>query len=166
MAAALGVSAFLESMGLTPSAKWPNDVRVRTRKIAGILAERAAVKDTACVVGIGLNVNMTSEEASGIDQPATSLRIETHAEHDVRQVLVNLLPHLRDWVVVWERSGFEGLRSAWMEHCDFVGQRVDVREGDTSVRGIVDDFGANGELLLRLPDGVVRAIWSGDLASF
>ena len=164
MAAALGVSAFLESAGLGPSLKWPNDVRVRRRKIAGILAERATVPGASCiVVGIGLNVNMTRRQAAGIDQAATSLHIETGREHDVQHVLDRLLPHLHDWIVAWEESGFDGLRAAWLARCDLVGQCIEVKEGDAGVQGILDDFGPDGELLLRLDNGRIKPVWSGDV---
>jgi len=94
-ALSLGIATYIEGEGISAAIKWPNDILVSGRKISGILCERlGAGGDEAIVVaGIGLNVNMTPEEAAKIEQPATSLRIETGAERSVESTLDGLLPH-------------------------------------------------------------------------
>lgn len=166
MAVALGVTAFLEAAGQDAAVKWPNDVRIRHRKICGILAESVPAGGVARVVlGAGLNVNLTAEQAAGIDQPATSLLIETGREHDIRDVLRSLLPHLASSIATWEESGFAGLRAAWLSRSDLLGAQVEVVDGDTRLAGVMADVGTDGELLVRLADSTIRPIWSGDLVS-
>lgn len=75
MAVALGVADLLDELGVIDTqTKWPNDVIVGNRKICGILPE---LSTNCIVVGVGLNVGMSPEEATAIDQPATSVFIET-----------------------------------------------------------------------------------------
>jgi BirA family biotin operon repressor/biotin-[acetyl-CoA-carboxylase] ligase len=86
--------------GLTPEIKLPNDILVRGRKTAGILAE---ARDGRVVLGIGINVNVYAPDLpQGIDPPPTSLRIETGSEVDRIELLVELLDRLEraydDWV--------------------------------------------------------------------
>lgn len=156
-AAALGVVAYLEEKGLAAQTKWPNDVLVGNRKICGILAERCK----GFVLGIGLNVNMDADEAKAIDQPATSLRIETGTEHSVERALDELLGHLQEWIGHWEKGGFAALSAAWASHCANLGQYVAVG-GHT---GVVLGFGSAGQLLLREDDGTRREVWTGEVGT-
>ncbi len=155
-AAALGAVAYLKENGLVAQTKWPNDVLVGGRKICGILAEHCK----RVVLGIGLNVNMDADEATAIDQPATSLRIETGTERDVERALDELLAHLQVWIGRWEKGGFAALSVAWESHCANLGQYVAVG----GYTGVVLGFGAAGQLLLREDDGTRRAVWTGDVA--
>jgi BirA family transcriptional regulator, biotin operon repressor / biotin---[acetyl-CoA-carboxylase] ligase len=86
--------------GLEPELKFPNDVLVDGRKVAGILAE---AREERVVLGVGVNVNVTAEELPReLERPATSLLVETGAEVDRAGLLVELLDRLErrydDWV--------------------------------------------------------------------
>jgi BirA family biotin operon repressor/biotin-[acetyl-CoA-carboxylase] ligase len=81
----------LEHNGIKASIKWPNDLHINNKKVAGILLETSSYKDkTAIIMGIGLNVNMPKEELVKLDQPATSLMVETNTFWD-KDVLINAL---------------------------------------------------------------------------
>jgi BirA family biotin operon repressor/biotin-[acetyl-CoA-carboxylase] ligase len=71
---ALAVCDLLLERGVEAHIKWPNDVLVQGKKIAGILAEKI---ELGLVIGLGLNINLSREACQSIDQPATSLRVET-----------------------------------------------------------------------------------------
>ena len=159
MAAALGVAIFLEEKDVAAQTKWPNDVLVNRRKICGILAQRGE----AVVLGIGLNVNMDTDEAAAIDRPATSLRIETGNECVVEEVLDGLLLHLGEWIGRWQAGGFAALRETWEVRCANMGQYVEVGEDADRCTGVVLGFGAAGQLLLREDDGMQREVWAGDV---
>ena len=104
MAAALAVNDLLRSMGILSAPKWPNDVLANGKKICGILSERVERKDaftpsstapdTGIIVGIGLNVNMSHEEARAIDRPATSILIESGKAADIPRTLEALFQPL------------------------------------------------------------------------
>lgn len=81
----------LEDNGIKASIKWPNDLQINNKKVAGILLETSSHNDkTAVIMGIGLNVNMPKEELVKLDQPATSLMVETNTFWD-KDVLINAL---------------------------------------------------------------------------
>jgi len=88
--------------GLAPAIKLPNDILLGGRKTAGILAE---ARDGRVVVGIGINVNIPADELpTEIDRPATSLLVETGAEVDRADLLVELLAALERRYDEWVRA--------------------------------------------------------------
>ena len=164
MAAALGVADCLADHGLTAQTKWPNDVIVGRRKIAGILPEPAPGSHPGLVVlGIGLNIGMTRAEAEAIDQPATSVLVETGSSPSPREVLPLLLLRLTPWLEAWTAGGFAGLRAGWEVRCAGLGERVTVVDDGQRLSGVLAGFGDGGQLLLE-EGGVVREVWAGSLS--
>jgi len=174
MAAALAVSEMLNVLRIPAVLKWPNDVLVDGKKICGILSEQVEWKELSkpsstapragIIVGVGLNVNMTDEEAEAIDQPATSMLIESGRAHDFSQTLEALFPPLEYWIGEWEEGGFSSLRKIWTEKAGPVGKPLTVHDGDTRKSGVLAGFGDHGELLLQTENGL-ETIWSGDVSS-
>lgn len=162
LAAALGVAMGLEGLGIAVQTKWPNDLLVNRRKICGVLAESCAAE--ALVVGIGLNINMSAEEAKLIDKPATSLAIETGEEYVVEEALGFLLPHIGTWVENWQKGGFSALKDEWTKRCFNMGEYVQVGEGEGRKTGVLLGFGSAGQMLLREDDGQQTEVWVGDVA--
>ena len=100
----LAVAATVEECGVEAGLKWPNDVQVDGRKIAGILLERVDTPDgPAAVVGVGLNVSMRAEELP-VDT-ATSLLLEDATETDRTVVLRQLLRNLEALYRAWRGAG-------------------------------------------------------------
>ena len=165
MAAALGVADCLEEHGVKARTKWPNDVIAGRRKIAGILPEPVpgSGRPGLVVVGIGLNLGMTRAEAEAIDQPATSILVETGSAPLPRQVLPRLLKRLSPWLETWGAGGFAALRGGWEERCAGLGERVTVVDDGQRLSGVLAGFGEEGQLLLE-EGGSVREVWAGSLA--
>ena len=173
MAAALAVNDLLRSMGILSAPKWPNDVLANGKKICGILSERVERKDaftpsstapdTGIIVGIGLNVNMSHEEAHAIDRPATSILIESGQAADIPHTLEALLQPLDFWIGEWEKGGFSNLREPWTEKAGPIGKPLTVHDGDIRKSGTLAGFGDHGELLLNTEHGL-ETIWSGDVS--
>jgi BirA family biotin operon repressor/biotin-[acetyl-CoA-carboxylase] ligase len=85
--------------GLEPALKFPNDVLVGGRKVAGILAE---ARDGRVVLGVGINVNVPADELpEDVDRPATSLLVETGRELDRAELLAELLERLERHYDAW-----------------------------------------------------------------
>jgi BirA family biotin operon repressor/biotin-[acetyl-CoA-carboxylase] ligase len=163
MAAALGVTELLNSKSIRAAPKWPNDVLMDEKKICGILSERVEHDSNhGIIVGIGLNVNMSSEEAAAIDRPATSMMIESGRAFDSGRILEELLPHLNYWIDEWMTGGFAAIRQAWTEKAGPIGKRLSVHDGDICKSGKLAGFGEHGELLLETDNGL-ETIWSGDV---
>ena len=160
MAAALAVNDLLQNSGIDSSPKWPNDILVGNRKICGILSEY--VSSCGIIVGIGLNVNMTREEAERIDRPATSIFIETGRPADIFQTLEKLFQPLEKRIQQWEAGGFNAIREEWICKAGPIGKPLRVHDGDTVKSGILAGFGNYGELLLKTNSGV-ETVWAGDV---
>jgi BirA family transcriptional regulator, biotin operon repressor / biotin---[acetyl-CoA-carboxylase] ligase len=160
MAAAVAIAEMLEEAEILASLKWPNDVLVNGKKICGILAERIP---QGLIIGIGLNVNMPS--ADHIDQPATSVLMETGKRANVDELLEKLLKHLSVRLDEWGEGGFSKVRKRWEEKVPSIGKSVTVRDGNALRTGVLAGFGENGELLLLEADGITRPVWAGDVSS-
>lgn len=164
MAAALGVNDYLNSLRIPSAPKWPNDVLVGSKKICGILSERISRNGTSgIIIGIGLNVNMSSEEAGAIDRPATSILIESGQGAELQITLEKLLPQLDYWINEWKQGGFSAIRNSWTEKAGPIGKTLSVHDGDVRKTGTLAGFGEFGELLLQTESGLER-VWSGDVS--
>lgn len=138
--------------------KWPNDVLVGRRKIAGILIESAGVMSPdryAVVIGVGLNVlhspkGATSLKAFGIDVTAS----------DALSVLAS---RMDDWLSIWQNgSGFSQIRGAWQVRAFDVGRSISVKLGGHIEEGRYGGIDEGGALRLLRPEGEMR-ITTGDV---
>lgn len=164
MAAALAITDLLNAMGVRAAPKWPNDVLVGVKKISGILSEGVENGSRrGIIVGIGLNVNMSSEESTAIDRPATSVLMERGHASDPAQVLKELLPQLDFWINRWNAGGFAAIREVWTQQAGPIGKPLSVHDGDVRKSGRLAGFGDHGELLLETSVGL-ETIWSGDVS--
>ncbi|MHC4887234.1 MAG: biotin--[acetyl-CoA-carboxylase] ligase [Planctomycetota bacterium] len=169
MATSLGIVDFLQSLGVKGvRPKWPNDVLVGTKKIAGILAEVTDLADNyanSIVVGIGLNINMGTNDIASIDKPSTSVLVETGARHAPSELLPQLLDCLCPWIDRWLVDGFAGIESHWSERASFNGMSVTIEESP-GVREEVEavGYGTSGELLVLRPgESHPQAVWAADI---
>jgi BirA family biotin operon repressor/biotin-[acetyl-CoA-carboxylase] ligase len=132
--------------------KWPNDVRIRGRKIAGILVERAlaperrnltspaettADADRAAVIGIGLNVNLNHDAfPPGVAERATSLQIERGgAAVDRSDLARDLIRRLDRWDHASRRRGYDVLNKPWQARSEHLGRIVQIATQSGTVRG-------------------------------
>jgi BirA family biotin operon repressor/biotin-[acetyl-CoA-carboxylase] ligase len=152
-------AAVRETTSLPASLKWPNDVLVGERKLAGILAE---AHGDAVVVGVGLNVTLTRAE---LPVPtATSLLIEDAASTDRAELLAAILTGLARRYQAWrtDPDGAE-LRADYLRWSATVGREVRVElPGGTRLSGTAEDVDEVGRLVVRAPDNLVR-VGAGDV---
>ena len=137
--------------------KWPNDVLVAGRKVAGILAERRGAE---VVVGIGLNVNQTDAELpADTRRPAASLRTLTGREHDRAALLDDLLARLDRVYRAWLAEGLRPLADEIASRDVLRGRAVRHDGVAATARGIDPE----GRLVLELADGGRTAVSSGEI---
>lgn len=151
------------STGVCPDVRWPNDLYLNDRKLAGILTEVRGgdVSLDFAVLGIGINVNQ--EEAdfpSGLQHTATSLRCGTGRTHDRTAILAEALRALEQ---VYDGHDAEGIRKLWTGKARMLGKPVCIRTDSGTVRGEAEDLGTDGALLVRGADGGVRRVLAGDV---
>jgi BirA family transcriptional regulator, biotin operon repressor / biotin---[acetyl-CoA-carboxylase] ligase len=142
--------------------KWPNDLLIGERKLAGVLAE---VAGGAVVIGMGLNVSLRAAE---LPVPtATSLAIEQAACTDrdplLRAVLREIEAHYRDWEAADGDADASGLRAAYQAASATIGREVRVRlPGDRTLVGRASGVDATGRLEVTA-GGVTHALSAGDV---
>ncbi len=161
----MAVAAALRAeAGVLAGLKWPNDVLVADRKIAGILAE---AHDDAIVVGIGLNVTLTAAE---LPVPgATSLLLEDAACLDRERLLAAMLTGLAGRYRTWAAdpgaavAGPAGLRAEYLRWCVTVGReiRVELPTGPP-LTGTAADVDETGRLAVRTGSGITL-VGAGDV---
>jgi BirA family biotin operon repressor/biotin-[acetyl-CoA-carboxylase] ligase len=167
VAAATAVARALESQtGLSLAVKWPNDILVGGRKLAGILTELSAELDRVkfVVLGLGVDVNLSQSdfppELRGV---ATSLRNELGRPCDRAELAVAVLRELdADYARVC-RGEFDAVAVEWEARCATLGREVVIAVGDRQVRGRAESLDADGALLLRTQHGHLERIISGDV---
>jgi BirA family transcriptional regulator, biotin operon repressor / biotin---[acetyl-CoA-carboxylase] ligase len=143
--------------GLPAVLKWPNDVMLGGRKLAGILAERIETRlGPACVVGMGINVGLQSADLP--TETATSLAIAAaEAGTDVpgrTAVIAAVLAELELLIRRWEAAGDNAAAvHGYVERCDTIGRQVRVELGQRTVQGVADGVDSDGRLLVRTAAG-------------
>jgi BirA family transcriptional regulator, biotin operon repressor / biotin---[acetyl-CoA-carboxylase] ligase len=171
----IAVAAALRAeAGVTASLKWPNDVLVADRKIAGILAE---AHGDAIVAGVGLNVTLTAAE---LPVPtATSLLLERAACLDRERLLAAMLTELAGRYTAWaagqdptaagtgalraESLRAESLRAEYLRWCVTVGREVRVKlPGGALLTGTATDVDTTGRLAVRTASGTTL-VGAGDV---
>ena len=154
MAAGLAVSrAVGRVVGLRPTIKWPNDVRVGGMKLAGILIDTEIEAEAVryAVVGVGLNVNLDTSRHPEIASTATSMFRETGSKQKRSGVLRRVLVELDDLYTAI-RAG-RSLRDEWAGMLDTLGRTIELRWADRVVRGRAESVDEQGNLVLVQPDG-------------
>lgn len=165
LAAALAVrEAVISVTGLQPAVKWPNDIYLGGKKVAGVLVEMSAEIDRVkwVVVSIGVNVNNRFDKTP-LAEKATSLREHAGEKVSRLEIAAALLGRL-DW---YYARGLEGeaadyIRSSFQEADMLQGKQVEVSTPAGVVSGLADGIDAEGRLLLRDAGGSLSAVFSGE----
>ena len=139
--------------------RWPNDVLVKERKVAGILTH---LVDGCIIAGIGINVNQLSFP-SGLRTPATSLRMESHGRIQSREALiVALMEAVEGFCASLAAGGPDAILRAFTSSSSYaIDRRVVLEEGGK--KGLTMGLDENGFLLVRLDTGRVERIATGGI---
>jgi len=166
----LAVLEALREEGVTDAGlKWPNDVLVGGRKLAGILLELVGDPGDVCHVVIGVGVNVNMKNTASVDQDWTSVRLQAARLVDRSRLAAVISRKLHANLARHARLGFAQMREEWEQHHLWQGRAVTLSSGARQVEGValgVDDQGAlrlkvegleqvfsGGELSLRLSEG-------------
>ncbi|MGH7976628.1 MAG: biotin--[acetyl-CoA-carboxylase] ligase, partial [Limisphaerales bacterium] len=164
-ATALRRAIFAET-NLSPEIKWPNDILIGGKKVAGILTELSAELDRVkhVILGIGIDVNQDANEfPAELKKTATSLKIET-GETISRADLATAI--LRELDFDYSRicaGKFSAVADEWEKHCTTIGKNVVVQIGGRKIRGRAESLDEDGALLLRTEHGRLERITGGDV---
>lgn len=166
LVAAVAVAETLREAGAADaSIKWPNDLQIGGKKVAGILTELSAEPDHVHFVIVGVGVNLNSKavdfppEVSGL---ATSL-MEARGRTVPRALFTAaLFTRLEQWLDLHQEQGFEPVREAWKKLSSTLGRDVLVKTERREFTGIAEDIDESGALLVRTEAGLERVI-AGDV---
>lgn len=168
-AVSLAVSDFAAASapGTNVFCKWPNDVLIGDRKVAGILIETSARGGGDLdwmIIGIGVNLASHPDDAEipvrGL--PATSLSaagVNVSVEDAAAHVLAVFDTRWRQW----RDTGFAPVRRAWIDRAWRLGEAVEVVAGEERVGGVIETLDSAGGLVLRLANGGQRVLGHGEL---
>lgn len=149
LAVGVAVAKALGDVGVADlELKWPNDVMWQGRKLAGILLEMTGDAAGRCqvIVGIGINVAMTSTQAAVVDQPWCDVITAAGRPVSRNRLAGCLLSHLLPLLAEFEREGFAGFQHEWSLFDRMQGKQVVIHFGDQMVFGVAAGVGENGAL--------------------
>ena len=154
--------AIEKTTGLTPQIKWPNDLLIGNKKVAGILTEMNADMDRVrfIIVGIGINVNTPS---NSLPEVATSLKIETGQTIPRVKLFQMILVSLEYWYLTAQAKGFDPIIEEWKKRSVTLGKRIRVVEANQILEGEAIDLDAFGGLVIKNDDGKFITRMSGDV---
>jgi BirA family transcriptional regulator, biotin operon repressor / biotin---[acetyl-CoA-carboxylase] ligase len=160
----ISCSKALEELNFTPVLKWPNDILLNGKKVAGILCELFDLGDrTGVALGIGLNINMPKELTDRISQPSTSLSQVGLKSLSIEDILLKILNHFSEDLDTLELEGFVAFYSYYNQRLAFKGELLERKVAEETINGICQGVSKQGKLLLLLPSGSTTEIVSGDV---
>ncbi|MCM8794761.1 MAG: biotin--[acetyl-CoA-carboxylase] ligase [Candidatus Omnitrophica bacterium] len=162
MAAVSVVKAIENRTGLTAEIKWPNDVLIAGRKVAGILTELNAELNRVNYVILGIGVNLNSRRPD-LPSHATSLLEETGEKVDRIGFARALFLELDRFYETFSARQFDTILEIWRRHAGFLGKRVRVAAEGRTVDGQAVDVDDTGALLVRTDTGLVESVSAGEV---
>lgn len=152
---------------LDPQIKWPNDLLLSNKKVAGLLNEMSAETDKInfVILGIGVNLNMTEQQfPADLRHPATSLLIERGTRLNRSNFAAVMLKELDRLYCDFLSGGFGPVRKEWQQFCNANNRQVTVSDSDEEVvTGMFAGIDGDGALLVRRTDNEVVRILCGDV---
>ncbi|MBN1280588.1 MAG: biotin--[acetyl-CoA-carboxylase] ligase [Candidatus Thermoplasmatota archaeon] len=163
--AGLAVAHTIRSYGLPAMIKWPNDVRVHHKKIAGMLLESELVNQTVTflIVGVGINLNIESTAFSNeIQSQSTSVAVELGSPVEFYEFLTRLLLQFDTWYQQFLEKQYDQILSHWKTASDTLGKPVRIQTKGDTLEGIAIGIDKQGFLRLQTKRGETKTIMSGD----
>lgn len=144
--------------------KWPNDLYLKDRKLAGILVELTGKTGDAAnvVIGAGINLSMREPDSSVVNQLWSNLS-DGGIAIDRNQLVATLLSTLRETLQQFEQQGLAPFITRWRKLDNFIDRPVKLLIGENQIHGIVRGIDKQGALLLE-QDGVVKPYIGGEIS--
>jgi BirA family biotin operon repressor/biotin-[acetyl-CoA-carboxylase] ligase len=159
------ICELIESLGIKPSLKWPNDILVEGKKIGGILCQTSILgkRLAGFALGTGINLNMRRKDLLRIDQPAISLNLLTGSPVDRDRFLENLAEIFFTGYDQFMELGFPSIIEPYQKRSPYLGSRIRARLPGGDVSGIALRITENGCLLIETSEGKESILNAGDI---
>lgn len=138
--------------------KWPNDLLLNEKKVAGILIE---IIDNAVIIGMGINLNI-AEFPDELKNTATSIFLETKKRFDKMMIYNDICRELERAYDLLKKNNVNEILQRWRNYTVMFGKTVSIETADRVITGRVIDIGGNGALILSLPDGKIEKVIAGE----
>jgi len=167
--ASLALADTIDEQGLRAAIKWPNDILVRGKKVAGVLAEVVATGDQVefLILGVGVNLNVERDALRAAlgpaGQAAGSLRELLGRPVDRNAFAATFLNYLGQWLALYREQGDAPVLRAWGDRDILTGARVEVREESVTFDGRVRGVGPDGCLEVEDVLGRRRRVVAGEI---
>ena len=151
---------------LSPRVKWPNDVLINDKKVAGILLEArvSGARIGYAVIGFGVNANNgRGDLPEDIRANASSLRMELKKTVDRGALVIEIFSELEKLYHNFQRGDFSVILEQWRHYSSTLGQRVRIWRKDKATEGLAFDLTENGGLLVTLAEGKQIVFHAGDI---
>ncbi|MBD2799535.1 bifunctional biotin--[acetyl-CoA-carboxylase] ligase/biotin operon repressor BirA [Xenorhabdus sp. M] len=144
--------------------KWPNDLYLDDKKLAGILVELTGKTGDAAqiVIGIGINISISNEQQKIINQQSTSL-LHTGMTVERNKLVAEIIIELKKALIQFEKEGLSPFISRWFELDNFINRHVKLIIGDQETCGIARGIDQQGALLLDI-NGMVTPYIGGEIS--
>jgi len=146
--------------------KWPNDILINGRKVAGLLNEMSSETEGIhfVILGVGANLNMTADQfPADLRYPATSVLIAGGRPISRSCFTRSFFHHLEELYQLYLDEGFTPVRHAWEDLCPLHGKRLQVSQGEKITTGTMAGLDNDGALLLQTQEGTIVRILTGDV---
>jgi BirA family biotin operon repressor/biotin-[acetyl-CoA-carboxylase] ligase len=158
---AYSCATLLQEKGFPIKIKWPNDLLIHQKKVAGILTETLDLTDVLGVIlGLGLNLKLNEEALASINQPVTSLAEFSKENLNVKDVLASLIPIFLKNLDILRKKGFASFQKDFENYLAYKGEEVTLNIKNEQLKGICQGVAEDGRLQLLLPSGERLLFWS------
>ena len=154
---------------LQPLIKWPNDLLLNNKKVAGILTEMQAEQDQIqyVVIGVGLNINHEREDLpETFSYQATSLFQETGQTWSIQEIIQHFLNRFEQTYEEFMEVGFSPVKEKWENYGFKLGKKIKIKNIKEEREAIFQGIAEDGALLVRDDSGKLQKLYSGEIQWF
>jgi len=161
---AFACAKVLRGIGFEAELKWPNDILIQGRKIAGVLTETVTQdQEIGVIIGIGINVNMPTAALEAIGVPATSLLHLSQKKWDIQEIIELVMDHFIQDLEILKKSGFASFQAPFEKILAYKGQEITLTDGTHTLKGLCHAITKDGRLELKLASGEIKQVTAGEL---
>src|SRR5690625_1210973 len=168
LAATVLADTIHEHTNVRPHIKWPNDILINNKKVAGILTEMQAEQDQIqyVIIGIGINVNQDYLDLPNANYKATSLKLETQKEWHMKQIVQSILEKLENQYLAYMDKGFPNVKDKWESYGYKIGENILVKTLKDTWQGTFLGIAEDGALRVKTSSGETKKLYSVEIDWF
>lgn len=153
---------------IKPHIKWPNDLLINDKKVAGILTEMQAEQDQIqyVIIGMGININQDDMDLPDSSYGATSIKQETDQIWNIKDIVQLILEELEDRYLTYITQGFSNVKSKWESYGYKIGEKIYVKTRKEQWQGIFLGIAEDGALLVKPEAGDTKKLYSAEIDWF